>query len=80
MEEKKPRDWFIRTKDGYTYRIIADFVEYDEEDRIVYFKKRLDNQPGPKHEDIFVVALFPFDEVKFCGIDGFICVGKLITQ
>lgn len=28
-EKKQPRAWYIKTKDGYTYKIIADFIEYD---------------------------------------------------
>ena len=38
-EKKQPRAWYVRTKDGYTYKIIADFIEYDQEDRVIYFKK-----------------------------------------
>lgn len=76
-EKKQPRPWYVKTKDGYTYKIIADFIEYDQDDKIIYFKKKLENQPDPPKDNIYVIALFPFDEVRFCGIDGFIYVGSI---
>ena len=73
-EKKQRRPWYVRTKDGYTYKIIADFVEQDFDDKVVYFKKRLENpeDPDPPYNNVYVVAFFPFEEVKFCGIEGFL--------
>lgn len=78
MEEKKQyRAWYIMTKDHYTYKIIADIIEYEQDEKVIYFKKKLDNQPEPTYDNMYVVAFFPFDEVKFCGVDGFIYVGAI---
>ena len=73
-EKKQPRAWYVRTKDGYTYKIIADFVEHDFDEKVVYFKKRLEDQQdsNPPYGNLYVVAFFPFDEVKFCGVEGFL--------
>lgn len=78
MEEKKQyRAWYIMTKDHYTYKIIADIIEYEQDEKVIYFKKKLDDQPKPTYDNMHVVAFFPLDEVKFCGIDGFIYVGAI---
>lgn len=81
-KRKTPRPWFVMLKDGYVFKVIADFVMYDQDENVLYFKKRLVNQPNPSYDgsDNYVVALFPFSDVKLCGIDGYLFTSDLVRR
>lgn len=81
MEEtKKRRAYYVRTKGKYTYKIIADYLEYDcdeLEGKILYFKKHFEGQDNGNGSDIFIVAFFKAEDVEFVGLEGCIFIGTI---
>ena len=79
--KKQRKKYYIKTKTGYLYSIIADYMEYEDSNdgnNMVLFYKDL---PGQINETtgktLWIVAMIKAKDLELVGLESFIFTGSI---
>ena len=75
MEEKPRKKFYISTKSGKTYSVIADYLKYEpgkDKDSMIFFKKEIPDQVNDDKTNVWDVAFVKSSDIEVVGIETFI--------
>lgn len=75
MEEKPRKRFYISTKSGKSYSVIADYLKYEtykDSDDVIFLRKEIEDQTNDDGSNVWDVALIKASDVEILGIESYI--------